>query len=240
MKRGTPRHPKVGHLCELLHIGLALAIGYLELLWHFTAEFAPQGNIGKYDDRRIEAALAYGGKPGRLVAALVEAGWVDRDPIHRLLVHDWATHADDAVRKRLNRAGLPFLPDTTKVTGHRPPSADNGSLPEPEPEPEPEPAPTNVVELTSAETATVSPPPKYPKSLALVRTRWPDADEKLIHEIANRSNCEDDTLLELAIRYAHRAKADKQYSQGLFLTTVPPIVEKLRREGITATRTGAA
>ena len=39
MKRGTPRHPKVGHLCELLKIKIPTAVGYLGVLWHFTAEF---------------------------------------------------------------------------------------------------------------------------------------------------------------------------------------------------------
>ena len=57
MKRGTPDHPKVYELCELLKCDRPTAIGYLELLWHFAAKYAPQGDIGKYSDERIEAAL---------------------------------------------------------------------------------------------------------------------------------------------------------------------------------------
>jgi hypothetical protein len=154
MKRGTPRHPKVAQLRELLKIVPAAAIGYLELLWHFTAEFAPQGDIGKYDDARIEAALMWTGKRGRLVEALRQAGWVDPHPEHRLVVHHWHDHADNAVQKRLQRAGLPFLTFTAKVTDQRRTTADNGSLPEPEPSPEPshalpgpEPRPERVREL---------------------------------------------------------------------------------------------
>jgi len=136
MKRGTPRHPKIAHLCELLRVKLPTAVGYLELLWHFTAEFAPQGDIGRFADQRIEAAISWPGSPGNLASALVEAGWLDRNEEHRLVVHDWHDHADDAVRKRLSRAKLPFLSypcDTAKVTGEPPTPADNGSLPEPEP-----------------------------------------------------------------------------------------------------------
>jgi hypothetical protein len=119
-------------------VKLPAAVGYLELLWHFTAEFAPQGDIGRFTDKRIEAGVSWSGSSGSLVSALIEAGWVDRNQQHRLVVHDWHDHADDAVRKKLNRAELPFLSYqgvAAKVTGQRPTTADNGSLPEPEPEP---------------------------------------------------------------------------------------------------------
>jgi hypothetical protein len=148
MKRGTPRHPKIQHLCELLKIKLATAVGYLELLWHFAAEFAPQGDIGRFSDERIEGGIHWSGPSGKLISALIESGWIDAVPVHRLVVHHWEDHADDAVRKRLNRGGLSFLPVREKVTGHRQTSADNGSLPEPSPacapplpEPGPEPGP---------------------------------------------------------------------------------------------------
>lgn len=157
MKRGTPRHPKVAHLRQILKVGLATAVGYLELLWHFAAEFAPRGDVGRYDDLRIEAALDWHGKPGRLVSALIESGWIDRHSECRLCVHDWADHADDAVRKRLSRLGQQFVVVTPKVTGRYPDivreSADNvrqnpvmSRLPEPEPEPVPEPEPSAAPE----------------------------------------------------------------------------------------------
>jgi hypothetical protein len=144
MKRGTARHPKVTHLRELLKSSLATAVGYLELLWHFTAEFCPQGDIGRFDDARIEAALGWTGRPGFLMDALRLSGWLEWSGTHRLVVHHWHDHADAAVIKRLQRKNLPFLSiqsPTDKVTGHRQTSAENGVLPEPEPEPMPEPVP---------------------------------------------------------------------------------------------------
>ena len=89
MKRGMPRHPKTIALYQTQKISWAAAVGHMELLWHFTAEFAPQGNIGKFDDKYIGAAIGWTGAHGCLVEALVTVGWVDLDPSWRLLTHDW-------------------------------------------------------------------------------------------------------------------------------------------------------
>ncbi len=142
MKRGTPDHPKVHELCERAKIRLPAAIGYLELLWHFTATYAPQGDIGKFPDKRIEAALHWGGAAGKLVEALCETGWLDVSDTSRLLVHGWHDHADQATRKKLQRSGLQFLTDGAEVTGRCP---DTDSLPEPEPYPGPKPADTHTL-----------------------------------------------------------------------------------------------
>ncbi len=141
MKRGTPRHPKVAHLAELLKMKLPTAVGYLELLWHFTAEFAPQGDVGRFADARIEAGLYWAGSAGKLVSALLAAGFLERRQDVRLVVHDWHEHADASVIKRLQRSNLPFLSLAEKVTEQWQPTADNGVLPEPEPTPEPMPEP---------------------------------------------------------------------------------------------------
>jgi len=149
VKRGTPEHPKVFDLCERLKIRRPAAVGYLELLWHFTAKFAPQGDIGRFSERRIEAALDWSGASGKLVNALTESRWLDRHAEHRLIVHDWHDHADDAVRKRLARLGLKFLTVIGKVTGQNTDTdwkasatqVKSGCLPEPEPEPAPGPLP---------------------------------------------------------------------------------------------------
>jgi hypothetical protein len=121
MKRGTPRHPKCAQLQELLDMPSYSAVGILEMLWHFAAEFAPQGDIGRYSDKRIEAALGWDKKTGELIRALCAAGWIDEhsDPQVRLVVHDWHDHCEDAVRKRLERGNKPFLSLTAKVTGKR-------------------------------------------------------------------------------------------------------------------------
>jgi hypothetical protein len=114
MKRGTPEHPKTKALANILNIPWAHAVGILELLWHFTAKFAPQGDIGKYSDLVIAQAVGWQRPTGRrgvtpectLSDALVEAKWLDRDPERRLIVHDWEDHMDQSVERILSRRGL--------------------------------------------------------------------------------------------------------------------------------------
>lgn len=157
MKRGTPDHPKVMIFAE--HIGRRRpeAIGYLELLFHFTAQYAPDGAIGKYDDKRIAAGIDWMGRPSLVIDALVAAGWLDRHPGARLVVHDWADHADRSTLARLSRMGKMPIKQNQQITGKVctqsvPKENTRCELdvhqPEPEPEPttlpEPEPVPHNL------------------------------------------------------------------------------------------------
>lgn len=124
MKRGTPSHPKVYALAARMNIPHALAVGYLELLWHFTARYAPQGDIGKFDDATIAKACSYQGDPSRLVSAMCAVGWLEVSPRCRLGVHDWHEHADETVRKSLQRKHLPFLTVTDSLSRQVPDSVE--------------------------------------------------------------------------------------------------------------------
>ena len=106
MKREATTNPKLRRLCRALGIGRAQAVGHLELLWHFTARQAPRGDVGRWEDDEIAEECAWDGDPAEFVGALVRAGWVDLDLDHRLIVHDWPDHADDAVVKRLKRGDM--------------------------------------------------------------------------------------------------------------------------------------
>lgn len=150
MKRGTPEHPKTSRLARQLRVPLAQAIGTLEALWHWCGRYCQQGDIGRFDDEEIAAGAYWHGKPQRLIQALVECGWLEVHPVHRLIVHDWHDHADDAVKKWLDRHRLSFLTvvDTVvTVSGH---SRDSGSLPLPLPLPKPEPMPQTDTGVPSA------------------------------------------------------------------------------------------
>jgi hypothetical protein len=80
-----------------------------------------------------------------------------------------------------------------------------------------------------------APPETFPNSVALVRTRWPEADEGLIQRIAAENNVHDDTAIEFAIRRAHQRTGDRQQHQGMFLKTLPGIFDEMRREGLLPT-----
>lgn len=101
MKRGAPAHPKLAKLAKLLGIRKREAVGIVELLHHFTDEYAWRGDVGKFDDEEIAARVDWEAGPGVLIDALVSAGLVDPHGVHRLVVHDWQDHAPEYTRKKV-------------------------------------------------------------------------------------------------------------------------------------------
>ena len=77
--------------------------GSASFSWHWAAQYAPSGDIGRFDDGDIADGVHWDGDPEKLVRALVAAGLLDEHREHRLLVHDWPEHADDAVNMSLAR-----------------------------------------------------------------------------------------------------------------------------------------
>lgn len=199
-----------------------MAVGLLEMLWHFTAEFAPQGDIGKYSDGRIEGAMDWKGKPGKLLSALSTSGWVDRDEPTRLLVHDWEDHCDDSVRKKLKRAGLSFLKPTQKVTGQNPPLSDtvDGQR-----------QPTKPSHAKPSH----KPHAEYPATAAAIRERYPETGDDFVmrltiavgQKVAGLNGAvkgePDDRIIAKAVKHCAKSSPN-QTSAGLYLTTVPQCV----------------
>jgi hypothetical protein len=133
MKRGAMDHPKLQHLCSLLNLEKFEAVGILETVWHFTAKYAPKGDIGRFTDEEIAKWVGWSrrsGQPGvtsgsRLVDALVTSRWVDRSEPHRLVVHDWADHADQTLKRFLASRNLAFVqhganPPAPEARGQKP------------------------------------------------------------------------------------------------------------------------
>src|SRR5579863_7323079 len=109
MIRGTANHPKVFLLCKELGCSRPTALGYLTLLWEFASNYAQDGNVSRYPDYRIEAAMDWKGKPGKLITALLLSGWLD---VHEQLgycVHDWHLHSEKSVKRYLARHNIPFV-----------------------------------------------------------------------------------------------------------------------------------
>lgn len=261
MKRGTPRHPKVMALMKALNLkpkDRPLALGYLELLWHFAAEFAPRGDIGRYENSTIEAALDWYGRPGRLVQALTTARWVEvRENTTQgrvLVVHDWHDHADDSVRKRLERAKQSFLSLEGKVTGICPEdgrqnetSSDFGSLPKPIAiSHKPPPLRDNVSRDTDTGAHEKNAHekngngrrrrqyPELPKAKAkIVSVGFADVGDPFMHrlyiascEAARHGGCDPALITdELLAKVIEQATKNHQESAGLYLETVPAIIK---------------
>ncbi len=109
MKHGAPAHPKTAALAAALKIERWGAVGILESLWHYAAEYTPDGAVGRYSDAAIVSGIGWNGKPGPLVKALVKTRWLDVvEGDARLVIHDWFDHAPDHVHRKLVREHRPF------------------------------------------------------------------------------------------------------------------------------------
>lgn len=158
MKRGTPTHPKMFTLSKLLGIPLPHAVGIMEILWQFTANYAPQGDIGKFTDDEIANAVHWEGNSTELVENLIHSRWVDRCDHKRLIIHDWVDHCEDSVKKRVKRNNLEFFsPVTGKCldmsgrVGDYLPDMSRLPKPLPKPKPKPLPLPTTTSSMTTIE-----------------------------------------------------------------------------------------
>lgn len=92
-----------------LGIPVHSACGILELMWHFTAKYALQGDIGRHPNHAIAKAVGWQGDADQLIRVLVDCGWLDVHPRYRLLVHHWFEHADQTVYRVLSKRGIPML-----------------------------------------------------------------------------------------------------------------------------------
>jgi len=173
VKRGTPTHPKVRALMRALGLPRYSVVGLLELLWHFTAQYTPRGNIGRYSDVDIAEALGWATEEKdaekkkdaeKLISALVETSWLERNSKHRLVIHDWPDHADQAVKKKLSRYGLDFINISPDMDGQSP-DMDITPVPVPVPEPVPEPGPHTP---TPTPTPDEVPTPSHPAFQAAI------------------------------------------------------------------------
>ena len=71
--------PRVDALAaELRDVGVERtgAVGLLELMLHFVAEFTPDGDLSRFAAASVARALGWSGAPDRLLAAFRNAGYV--------------------------------------------------------------------------------------------------------------------------------------------------------------------
>jgi hypothetical protein len=139
------RHRKFARLARLVG-SRPLALGHLELLWSAAYE---SGDDRLGDATDVEAVSEWGGEAGKLVAAFVEAGFVD-EARGKYRIHDFWHHAPDYVRKRRGREAarraqgkkLQEVSESDRsTTGQWPPSPSSQSGDGRTPAPAPAPAP---------------------------------------------------------------------------------------------------
>lgn len=132
MKRGCPDHPKTIAFARVLNLPRYSAVGLLEMLWHWTAKYAPRGDVGRFSDGQIAEAVSWTDEPTKLVRAYIDTRWLDEHKTHRLVVHDWSQHADDATKKYLARHGLKFVDSVRTKSRQSRDSGGTGGEPSPD------------------------------------------------------------------------------------------------------------
>jgi len=184
-KRGTPSHPKILLLAELLGIDRCYALGIVEALWHWSSRYAIDGELTKWSPKAIVCGVGYSGEADQLIESLVQSGLLDRTSDGRTGIHDVHEHADNTWKECLAKTGrcwwngeparLPQVgrprrteakANSRSVSPPRHPSEDFQKLqrnsnetpqPKPEPQPKPQPKPTSLEERSQA-----APPPPFP------------------------------------------------------------------------------
>lgn len=169
MKREAVGCTKMKKLCRRLDLRQWQAVGILESLWFLAAKEAPRGDIGRLSNEDIALGLDYEGDADELIDALLD-GWLDKSEHHRLIVHDWHEHSDDAIDLRLARTGRLYangnVPRMNRLSkkerevicsshgwnqdflAQKATKSHEKAPPEPEPEPLPEPEPEPVKKQT--------------------------------------------------------------------------------------------
>jgi hypothetical protein len=113
MKSGTTEKLKFKKLQRRLKLKLWQCAGLLEMLWMFTTNNAPAGDIGRHSNEDIAAALEWEDDADALIEALIDTRWLNADDVHRLLVHDWEEHCPNYLKGGFTRAGKTFATQQT-------------------------------------------------------------------------------------------------------------------------------
>lgn len=109
MKVGAFDHPKIFHLAHLLQTDRWQARGLVESIFIVTGQFAIRGNIGHLRNQAIACKIDYKGDADHMVRCLVDSGWVDEHPEHRLVVHNWHKHCSPWVKGSVSQMDAGFV-----------------------------------------------------------------------------------------------------------------------------------
>ena len=83
-------------LARVLKINKAQAIGHLHLLWWWTLDFAPSGDLSAFASCELGSAAEWQGDGDHFINALKETGWIDPDGV----LHDWEHYTGSIVAAR--------------------------------------------------------------------------------------------------------------------------------------------
>jgi hypothetical protein len=89
-------HPKISRFAKTLKINKAQAIGHLHLLWWWTLDYSPKGDLSAFTSCEICGAAEWQGDEDGFVSALRDAGWLEKDG----KLHDWSDYGGKCFKAR--------------------------------------------------------------------------------------------------------------------------------------------
>lgn len=92
-------HRKTLLLADALEIDPIYAAAHMIHLWTWALDNAQDGDLSGLPPRVIAAGAGWPGDPERFVAAVVAAGFLDRDA-ESLVIHDWYDYAGRLIERR--------------------------------------------------------------------------------------------------------------------------------------------
>lgn len=109
--QGLARHIKTKRLARKLAVSVPAAIGHLHLLWWWSMDNTPDGNLSQLEPEDIADEMMWEGNADVLIRGLVDSGFVDEFE-GKLVIHDFYDYVGklvdkrkaDAERKRIERS----------------------------------------------------------------------------------------------------------------------------------------
>jgi hypothetical protein len=102
MHRGLLNHPRMRDLAERLDSPLHDAVGIVEMLFHYSSSYCPNGAIGKFSDDDLAHAVGWRKSPSLLVGHLVESRWIEFHAEKRLVLS--SVYISGAARNKLPKS----------------------------------------------------------------------------------------------------------------------------------------
>lgn len=93
-------HPKTRKLAHLLGVSKPAAIGHLHCFWWWALDYAPEGDLSRYDALDVAIGAEWEGDPDTFQDAMITSGFIDAD---NMTIHDWHDYAGKLIeRKKAN------------------------------------------------------------------------------------------------------------------------------------------
>ena len=97
-------HPKTKRAARALQVKIPHLMGHLHCLWHWSLDYAPDGDLTEYEPWEIAEAAMFDGDPDAFIDALISCGngkpgFLETQG-EKLVIHDWYDYAGRFIEQR--------------------------------------------------------------------------------------------------------------------------------------------